>query len=62
MLFCGSIIRESRAGKPTEGEASPAKDSSSDETGRESVTENACTRASAERDAEHRSGSEYPDG
>ena len=46
----------------TEGEASPAKGCRIDETGRRSDTENACTRASAEKDAEHRSGSESPDG
>ncbi|CAM9908343.1 unnamed protein product, partial [Ascophyllum nodosum] len=40
------------AGKPTEGEASPAKNSGrSDDTGRGSATESACTRASARKDA-----------
>ena len=32
------------------------------EIGRRSDTENAFTRASAEKDAEHRSGSKYPEG
>ena len=61
-MYCESGIRESRTGRPTEGKGSPAKDSKSDETGRESATESACTRASAKRNVEHRSGSEYPDG
>ena len=61
MLYCESEIRESRAGKPIESESSSVKDSRSDEIVRGSATESACTRASAERDAEHRSGSEYPD-
>ena len=46
----------------TEGVASSAKDSKSDENGRRSATESACTRASAERDAEYRIRNEYPDG
>ena len=62
MLYCESGIRKSRAGRPTEGKVSPAKDSRSDETGRGSATESARTRASAKRDAEHRSGSKFPDG
>ena len=57
MLSCESGIRESRAGRPTEGEASPAKDSNSDETGRRSTTESVGIKASAKRDAEPRSGS-----
>ena len=57
MLYCESGIPESRAGRPTEGEASSAKDGRSDETGRRSATKSACTRASAKRDAEPRSGS-----
>ena len=57
MLYCESGIRESRAGRQTEGEASPAKDSMNDETGRRSATESACTTASAKRDAEPKSGS-----
>ena len=57
MLYCESGIRESRTERPTEGEASPAKDSRSNENGRTSATESACTRASAKGDAEPRSGS-----
>ena len=41
---------------------SPAKDSRGDETGRRSAMESARTRASTRKDAEPRSGSEYPDG
>ena len=57
MLFCESGIRESRAGRPTEGKALPTKESRSDENDHRSATESACTRASARRDAEPRSGS-----
>ena len=46
----------------TEGVASSAKDSKSDENGRRSATERACTKASAERDAEYRIRNEYLDG
>ena len=49
MLYYEYGIRESRTGRPTEGEASPANDSRSDETGRRSATESACTRDSALR-------------
>ena len=62
MFNCESGIRESGAERSAEGEASPAKDSRSDETGRRSAAESACTRASAKRGAEYKSGSEYPDG
>ena len=62
MLYCEYAIRESRTGRPTEGEASRAKDSRSYETGRRSTTESACTKASAKRDAEPKSGSQYPEG
>ena len=56
MLYCESGNRESRARRPTESEASPAKKSRSDETSRGSIAESTCTRASAKRDAEPRSG------
>ena len=56
-MYCKSGSQESRAGLLTEGKASPAKDNRSDETGRGSATESACTRASAKRDAGPRSGS-----
>ena len=62
MLYCEFGIRGNRAERSTEGEAPPAKDNRSDENGRGSATESACTRASAKRDAEHRSESENPDG
>ena len=62
LLYYKSGIGESRAGRPTEGEASPAKDSRSDKNGRRNATESACTRASGRRDAEPRRGSNYPDG
>ena len=50
------------AGRPTDGEASPAKDSRSNGTGYRSAQEGACTKASAGKDANPRSGSECSDG
>ena len=44
------------------GRASPAKESRNDENDRRGAMESACTRASARKDAELRSASQYPDG
>ena len=57
LLYYESEIPENRTVRPTEGEALPVKDGRSDKTGRTSATESACTRASAKRNAETRSGS-----